>query len=161
MLFFTEFCIAAFNINFGRVFAILSVCTFLSFLGVFLLLQGKKIWQKIICRFAGIDILLPVMVVFSAVVNPFSAVLIMATVAITVVALRIYSQRLGLIKQYVKDINDYKDHILKNHDNIVIGRNFINYQAAIWAFDIQDDFVPTGNPEYYKIPAMEQIVKYL
>ena len=161
MLFFTEFCIAAFNINFGRVFAILSVCTFLSFLGVFLLLQGKKIWQKIICRFAGIDILLPVMVVFSAVVNPFSAVLIIATVAITVVALRIYSQRLGLIKQYVKDINDYKDHILKNHDNIVIGRNFINYQAAIWAFDIQDDFVPTGNPEYYKIPAMEQIVKYL
>ena len=66
---------------------------------------------------------------------------------------------MGLLKQYIQDMGEFKGYLLKHHDNIVLGKDFLNYQSAIWSFDLEDEFVPVSNPEYNKLSVVKNIAK--
>ena len=97
------------------------------------------------------------LVAFSAVVNPLASIFLIITVVVIVIALQIYSKRLGLIKQYIQDVAKQKDYILQHRDNIVLGKDFLNYQAAIWAFDLENEFANSNKQEYNKLQVVKNI----
>lgn len=159
MLVLTELFISIFKINTIHTFIILLCSTLICLLGAFLWQIGKKLWQKITCKLLAIDIGVLSLVIMSAVIHPLAALLIIASILTIFIALGVYSKRLGLIREYIEDIESFKKHIIQHHDNIILGKSFLNHQAAIWAFDLENDFVPVGNPEYNKLPIMQNIIK--
>ncbi len=159
ILFFVEAAVSAFSLNSLYVFKIVSLTTILCFIAILSFLIGKKIWVKIFIRFVSIIIIAISIVLYSAVISPIAAIFLILSMIVITTALSIYSRRLGLLKQYIQDMGEFKDYLLKNHDNIVLGKNFLNYQSVIWAFDLENDFVPVANPEYNKLPIVENIAK--
>ena len=93
------------------------------------------------------------------VVNIIAAVALLISEIIIVTAIRFFARRSGLLSYYIKDLKDYRDNLLKNIDNITLGKNFINYQASIWVLDLSDDIVPLKEEEYYKIPIVKNIIR--
>jgi len=80
---------------------------------------------------------------------------------IIMISLYFYGQRYGLMGYYVEDVNNYRDNILKNIDNITFGKNFLNYQVAIWALELDKEVIPLQPEEYYKIPIVQDITKIM
>lgn len=158
MLVLTEAFIAAFKINPYYVFAVLVGTSFVCLGAIALWRCGCRRWLKIIARLFALDIICLCFIILSAVVHPLAAIFLIAALAVIVIALDVYSKRLGLIKHYIQDIGRLRDYLTKHHDNIVLGRDFLTYQAAIWALDLEDEFVPAGNPEYNKLPVVKNIV---
>lgn len=159
MLILTELFISSFKINTGHTFTVLVCSSLICLLGMVLWQTGKKLWQKIICRLLSIDIAILSLTVMSAVIHPLAALLIIASTSIIVISLGVYSKRLGLIKYYIEDIKKFRKYLIQHHDNIILGKDFLNYQAAIWAFDLEKEFIPVRNPEYNKIPIIKNIAK--
>ena len=161
MLIVTEAFMAFFKLNSLYSFTVM-VCASLACLAAVALWQfGHRRFIKVLAKLFSLDIILTSFIIFAAVVHPLSGIIIIASITVIVVALGIYSKRLGLIKHYIKDFANYRDYLLKHHDNIVLSRDFINYQAAIWALDLENDFVPSGRQEYYKLRIMSNILALL
>lgn len=161
MIMVTEAFMAFFKLNPLYSFVVM-VCASLACLAAFAMWQlGQRKWSKILLRLLSLDILSISFIIFAAVVHPLAGMLLVTSVAAIVIALGIYSKRLGLIKHYVQDFANFKDYLIKHHDNIVLSRDFLNYQAAIWAFDLEQDFIPNGNPEYYKLGIAGNILSVL
>ena len=118
-------------------------------------------WLKITLRLLSIDIILGCLVAFSAVINPFAAIFIMLSVAAIVVALEVYSKRYGLIKFYIRDMAKQKDYLLEHRDTILLGKDFLNNQSAIWAFEIENEFAPYCHAKYNKLSTMTEIMRIL
>ncbi len=159
MLFLTEAFIAYFKISSGLTFTVLAIATLVS--GVFLLLWNIHLpaWLKVIWRFFIIDICLLALFFMIGVVNIIAAIVLLISEIIIVTAIRFFARRSGLLSYYIKDLKDYRDNLLKNIDNITLGKNFINYQASIWVLDLSDDIVPLKEEEYYKIPIVKNIIR--
>lgn len=157
MLFLTELSVALFKINSPYVFGILALTTIGCFFAVSLWYFGNKKWMKFLAKLVSIDVIFMCLVAFSAVVNPLASIFLIITVVVIVIALQIYSKRLGLIKQYIQDVAKQKDYILQHRDNIVLGKDFLNYQAAIWAFDLENEFANSNKQEYNKLQIVKNI----
>lgn len=161
MLFVTEAFISALKIDSGYVFTIISISTLIALGAVALWYCGCRRWLKVLARLMALDIVICCFIVMSAVINPFAAALLLLSVMVIVFSLTVYSKRMGLIKHYIQEMSVFKQYLQEHHDNIVLGKNFLNYQAAIWAYDMEDEFVPSGNPEYWKLPVVKEIAKIL
>ena len=161
MLMVTEVFMAFFKLNSLYSFMVMATASLACLGALAMWYFGRKRWIKILVRLFSLDIILISFIVFAAVVHPLAGVLLIASTLAIVMALGVYSKRLGLIKHYIQDIANFKDYLLKHRDNIVISRDFLNYQSAIWAFDLEQDFVPKGTPEYYKLPAASAILSKL
>jgi hypothetical protein len=159
ILLFIEAFISVFSLNSLYVFEVISLTTILCLFGVLGFFIGKKTWVKIVVRLLSSIIIGVGIVLYSAVINPIAGLFILLSIVVIVVALSIYSRRMGLLKQYIQDMGEFKDYLLKHHDNIVLGKDFLNYQSAIWSFDLEDEFVPVSNPEYNKLSVMKDIAK--
>ncbi len=160
MLFLIEAAIASFKLNVSYVLMVelgASVATLLAFA---LWFCGRK-WLKVLARLLALDIIILSFIVLSAVVHPIAALILTFIPAVIIWALNVYGRRRGLIKQYIQDTANFKDYLVKHHDTIVLGKDFLNYQAAIWALDLEQDFIPTGQPEYNKLPIVANIVSGL
>ena len=161
MLLTTEAFMAFFKLNSLYSFTVM-FCASLACLAAIALWQfGHRRWLKVLARLFSLDIILTSFIIFAAVVHPLAGVLLISSIIAIVVALGVYSKRLGLIKHYIQEIADYRDYLLKHHDNIVLSRDFIKYQAAIWALDLENDFVLKGQPEYYKLGIMNNVLSLL
>ena len=111
----------------------------------------RRRWLKIAARLFVLDIVGLGLIVLSAVIHPLAALLLLFSLAVIVAALHIYGRRLGLIKHYIQDIGRFRDYLVANHDNIVLGRDLVNYQPLIWALDLETDFVPVRGSERCKL----------
>ncbi len=158
MLWLIEGIIAYFKISSWRVFAVLSGVTFIIFVALGLWNWQLPKWKKIFVRLLIINICVAGLMVMSMVISPLAAGLLLLTTIAIVTALHFYVSRFGLIKYYIDNVKDYRDTLLKNADNIILGKNFINYQAAVWALDLSDDIVPIKTEEYHKIPTIKAII---
>ena len=160
MLVMTEAFIAMFKLNPWYVFAVMLTSSACCLAAIALWRCNCRRWLKVLARLFALDVICLGFVILSAVVHPLAALLLITSLAVIVVALDVYSRRLGLIKHYIRDIGNFKDYLLKHHDNIVLGRDFLNYQAAVWALDLEADFVPTNQPEYNKLPIVKNIASF-
>ncbi len=158
MLLLTEAFISALKYNFAQTFTILFLSSILSIVSIFLWYIGTQKLAKYIIRTIVVCFEFLLLVVMSAVIHPFAAILLLASAAIIVLAIGNYSQRFGLMKHYIKEAGNYRNYLLEHHDSIILGKGFINHQAAIWALDLSEEFKIAGDKEYYKIPVMQSIV---
>lgn len=161
MLLITEAFISYFKISSLFTFAVLAVASSVSY--AFLLLWRLQLttWLKAIVRFFVVDVCFCAFVLMSLVVSIWTAGILLVSEIVIMVALHFYDKRYGLIRYYIQDISKYRANIIKNADNIAIGKDFFNYQSAIWVLDLSKDIIPLQKEEYYKIPIMENIVKVL
>ena len=143
--------IAAFRPDGWYVFTVLGVTSVICLSAMFLWNFFHRRWLKIAARLFVLDIVGLGLIVFSAVVHPLAALLLLASLAVIVTALNAYGRRLGLIKHYIQDIGRFRDYLVANHDNIVLGRDLVNYQPLIWALDLEADFVPVRGSERCKL----------
>ena len=97
------------------------------------------------------------LILLSAIINPFASLFLIAALGIMVYALGIFSRRTGLIKHYINDAINFAEYLKKNHDAIVLGKDFLNYQPSIWALDLDQDFKAVGKPEYDKLSIVKNI----
>ena len=161
MLLLIEATIAFFKISSLYTFAVLGGTTLVTITAMSLWnLQVSK-WLKLLVRLLIIDVCSIGAVIMSTVVSPIAVVLLIATEISIVIALHFYVSRSGLIRYYVDNIKLYRDGLVKNADNIILGKNFINYQAAVWALDLSEEITPIKHEEYYKIPAIKSIIEIM
>ena len=153
--------IAYFKIASGYVFAVLAVASLICFCAIWL-------WNITLPKIIGAAVKLLVadifalsLIIMSAVVHPLAAVFLLMTIILISVALHFYAKRYGLIQYYINDVKQYRDGVAQNAENIVLGKNFLNYQSAIWALDLENEIKPLKTAEFYKIPVMEEIVKIM
>lgn len=158
MLLIIEAAIAYFKISSLYTFGVLAVCTIINLAVMLLWNFAQSRWGKIGVRMFIIDICLAGGTIMSTVTSPESAALLVITQGLIVTALNCYVSKFGLIKYYINNIAQYRDTIVKNSENIILGKNFATYQAAIWALDLSDDIVPIKKEEYYKIPTIKALV---
>ncbi len=158
MLLLTEAFIAGFKYNFSQTLIVLSVSSIFSVFGIFCWYVGTKKWVKWIIRICVVCFEFLLLVIMSAVVHPLAALILLLSALVIVLAIGNYSQRFGLMKHYIKEAGNYRNYLLSHHDSIVLGKGFINHQAAIWSLDLADEFRLSGDKEYYKIPVMQAIV---
>ena len=161
MLLLSELFIACFSINTGYVLTALYAASIVCFGAVCLWLVEARRWLKYTLRFLSLDIILSCFVVFCAVINPLAALLLIGSMVAIIVALSVYSKRMGLIKSYIQDIAQLRDYIEKHRDTILLGKDFLNYQASIWAFDLEDKFAAYNDNEYNKLNIMKNIISEL
>jgi hypothetical protein len=159
MLLLTEYAIASFKVDTSRVFEVLALTTLMNFGAVSLWFYQGRRWLKYILRLVSVDVLVLGLILFAAVIEPISAVLLSVLIICIMKILQLYVRRQGLIRHYITDLQQQREHLLKQRDNIVLGKSFLNYQALIWAFNLEDDFIPVGEPEFYKIPIVKQIIQ--
>ena len=161
MLFVAELFISLLKIDSIYIFTVTSISTLVALGAVALWYCGCRRWLKTLARLFALDIVICCFVVMSAVINLFAVLLLLLSVVIIVFSLTVYSKRMGLIKHYIKEMSVFKQYLQDHHDNIVLGKNFLNYQAAIWAYDMEDEFVPSNSPEYWKLPVVKNVAKIL
>jgi hypothetical protein len=159
MLLLTEYAMASFKVDASRVFEVLVLTTLMDIGAVSVWLYQGRRWLKYILRLLSVDVLLLGVILFSAVIEPISAFLLSALIIGIMKVLQLYVRRQGLIRHYITDLQQQREHLLKQRDNIILGKSFLNYQALIWAFNLEDDFVPAGEPEFYKIAIVKQIIQ--
>ncbi len=161
MLLLTAAFISYFKINSGLTLTIsgsvLTICWLL------LLLWNVSLpgWLKAIWRFIIIDTCIVGTILMSTVISPIAAIILMLSEIVIMVSMYFYGQRRGLMSYYIEDITNYRNNILNNTDSITLGKNFLNYQAAIWALELDNEIKPLKDKEYYKIPVMHDIVKVI
>lgn len=158
MLLVTEAFISFWAVDSLYTFSVLSGISMIGLGAVSLWRLPMPKWLKAFVFLAMVDIEVVCFVITSAVVHPAAALMLTAVPIVIVMALDVYSRRRGLIKHYIYEMADFKEYLKKHHDNIVLGKDFLTYQAAIWAFDMEKEFVPVGRPEYNKLPIVENVV---
>jgi len=161
MLLLTAAFISYFKISSGLTLAILA--SVLTICWLFLLFWNVSLpnWLKAIWRFLIVDVCIVGTILISTVIHPVAAIILMLAEVIIMISLYFYGQRYGLMGYYVEDVNNYRDNILKNIDNITFGKNFLNYQVAIWALELDKEVIPLQPEEYYKIPIVQDITKIM
>ena len=63
------------------------------------------------------------------------------------------------VKYYIDEIAQQKAKLLKNKDNILIGREIANQQPMIWALDLESEFESSIPNEQNKLSAMTAFIK--
>ena len=139
------------------VFTVMGITSVICLSAMFLWNFFRRRWLKAAARLLVLDIVCLSLIVLSAVIHPLAALLLLFSLAVIVAALHIYGRRLGLIKHYIQDIGRFRDYLVANHDNIVLGRDLVNYQPLIWALDLETDFVPVRGSERCKLQTVEDI----
>lgn len=159
MLLLGELFIALLGLTPKMTFMVLFIGTIILSVGIYLYnRQGWKAWQKWLFRALGLVTLLPTMVAMSAVVSIWSVVLILLSLLVIRHYTNAYAERGGLLRQYIEDAANQKQSLLKHRENILLGKEIANRQAAIWVLDLEDEFISSGINEYNKLNAMKGFI---
>lgn len=158
MMLVVWFSMAFFKIDTAYVFTVLSLTSVLTFLGAVLWYAGNKKWIKIVAKCLAINIFVLCLLIYSAIIHPLGALLVIWSIILTVHSIRLFSKRNGLINSYVQDILKQKEYLLENKDTIALSKGLINNQALIWICDLEDEIIPTNVNNNYKIPVMKNIM---
>lgn len=159
MLLLTEIFICSYKINALYVFSVLFITSLICLFGMFLSTIKTNKWLRVLTILISLTVAFLCLIIFSAVIHPLAALFLILTIITMVTAFARYSKQDGLIRQYIDEVASYGKFLMKHHDNIVLGKDFQKYQPAIWALDLEKEFILPQDNEQNKIPTMEFIVK--
>lgn len=158
MMFVTWGAIATFKIDSLYVFSVLAITSLLCWWGVSLWNTNAKKWLKVIARYFSVNIVVLCWIVYSAVIHPLAAMLMIWSIVLTSYFLKKISKRNGLISAYVKDAQKQKNYLEENKKNISLSKGYVKYQPLILACDLEEEIIPSSAEEYYKIPIIKNIM---
>ena len=158
MLVFAEFAIALLNINFLQaLFVLLSSSVMIAF---YLWMSKRKFKSSLLSWILKIlcwGIIGGTIVVMSAYIHLISALFLACSIYAIFAYCAIFAKRSGLIKSSIQDVINFREYLLRNKENICLGRDFLNQQANIFALDLAEDFISNKNiQEYYKLDIMTE-----
>ena len=159
LLLTTEAVMAGFEYRGLYDFGIMVLATLIGSVAIILCLLRLKKWLKAVVYFVSADILLLSLILFSAVISPLAGLFLVASLIVIGAALRKYSKRSGLVSHYIKDLENFKDYLLKHRDTILLGNDFRTYQPAIFVLDLETRFMSKDPKEYDKLSIMNNIAK--
>jgi hypothetical protein len=154
-----EGAIAYFKISSCFVWGVLVVASLVSGLLIMLWNINLPKLLKYIYRLIAIIGLITSWIIMSAVVNPISSAFLLLIIVVIVTALHYYAQKYGLIRYYIKDVQQQREKLVKNAENIVLDKSYLYYQSMIFAFDLEKDIIPIKKDENYKIEIVNAIIK--
>ena len=163
MLLTIELAISFLQYNSLFYFSILALITTLSAVMInILLIKIKNLWLNIITKtFSSIFIIL-LFFISSVIISPISNIVIIISIYIIIDYTKLYSNKTGLMKFQIAKSIDYKNNLLKNRNNIKMGREFINQQANILACELDDQYpISEQFKDYYKLDIAKNIVQRL
>lgn len=163
MLLMVILAISALSINILQTAVILiSCCITLAF---YIWILNAKIKNKIlrwISKIFAVFIILFTMLIMSIYIHPFSVLIIAAMIYAIFAYTIIFAKRNGLIRNNVKEAQEYKNYLLRNAESISLGRDFLSQQANIFAFEVTDKFPEAQNiKDYYRLDAIADVIKKL
>ena len=159
MLFLIEGAIAYFKISSCFVWGVLVVASLVSGLLIMLWNINLPKLLKYIYRLIAIIGLITSWIIMSAVVHPISSAFLLLIIVVIVTALHYYAQKYGLIRYYINDVQQQREKLVKNAENIVLDKSYLYYQSMIFAFDLEKDVIPIKKDENYKIEIVNAIIK--
>lgn len=159
MLLITEAAMALLNINSGQAFSVLVSCSVtIAFYLWIIQTKFKYRWLSWIGKFFALAIIVFSVIVMSAYIHLVSAIMVAAAIYAIFAYTAIFAKRSGLIKANIRDAQQYRDYLIRNADNIMLGRDFLNQQANIMALDATEYFEPRDNiKDYYKLDLVEEL----
>ncbi|MBE6448076.1 MAG: DUF2207 domain-containing protein [Alphaproteobacteria bacterium] len=160
MLIVGQFLISMFSANWLLTMQAFLLGDVVAVLGMFCFYwRTNSLILKIICKTIGICILLLSILLYMSVVSIWSGVIFIMVLSAIRYFIIVYSRRNGLLRSYIESTAQQKEHLLKNKENIILGREIANQQSMIWALDMEDDFMPSLPNEYNKLPAMKVFIE--
>ena len=149
---------ALLHINSGQTFSVLLSCSItISFYLWILRTKFKRRWLAWIGKPFAVFIIGFSLLVMSAYIHLISAVILGLALYTIFSYTAIFTKRSGLIRSNVKDVQQYREYLVRNASTIVLGRDFLNQQAIIFALDAGEYFPIAENiKDYYKLDMMEE-----
>ena len=146
--------------NTKEIFTILSGGTLAIGLGIFLFTRSwKNLILSITTKALGMAIIILAIVCLAAIVSLWCIFFIIAGLTTIYYYTTSYTQRNGLLKSYIEDAVQQKEKIMKNHDNILLGKEIIIQQPYIWVLDLEDEFITSNYNEYNKLSALKAMIQ--
>lgn len=160
MLIITEFFVALLHINVLTYFAILLGSSF--GMAFYILLFTKSFKNKIIniiCKSFCILLALMSFAFLCLNIAPIAALFILTSILTIIIFSKLFAKRNGLVRNNIKEANDYKKYLINNIENISLGREFASQQANIIALDVSEHFQNNANiKDYYKLDIVNEII---
>lgn len=154
---------AALSLNFSQTALVLaSCCVTIAFYIWVLNHKFKSVILNWSSKFFAIFIILFTMLMMSIYVHPLTTLFYVMMIYAIFAYTAIFAKRNGLIRNNIKEAQEYKSYLLRNADNIVLGRDFLSQQAYIFAFEVGDKFPCNPNiQDYYKLDVAAELIKKL
>ena len=160
MLLLGEWFMASLQMNPSQKFAYLVIAT--AVMGAAMMLFKVSLpfkGGKWLLRGLSLLLIIPSFVAMSAIISPWAAIAVVGALVTIMHFTAIYAQRNGLLKAQIDEAIKMKDYLRQHHDNIMLGRDILNYQGNILALDMADEFVPQHNNEFYKLDVMKSLLE--
>ena len=141
MLIIAEISIALLGNDFGKECYILLSCSFSLALAIWFFRKDfKRRWLNLSIKISSVISIGINLFVLSLVIHGISALAIFAAITGIFVYTKRFSQRNGLLKNYVEEAQKYKNYLSERKESISFGNNFNTFQANIHAVDADDLF---------------------
>lgn len=163
MLLMAIMAISALSINMAQTAMILTSCSIT--VAFYIWILNKKFKSKflnIVSKIFAVFIILFTLFMMTIYINPISVILILGMIYAIFAYTIIFAKRNGLIRNNVKEAQEYKSYLLHNIESISLGRDFLSQQAYIFAFEVSESFPNTNNiKDYYRLDIIQEMVRKL
>lgn len=123
-----------------------------------LLRDSRKPVLKYVFKTLALILIVAAGMVLSVIMSKISAVFIIITIYAIFAYTNMFSNRNGLIKTNIKEIQNMREHIIKNVETISSQRMFVTQQPNIYALELAEYFTDkVGDKEFYKIDLVDEI----
>ena len=159
MLLFAEGAVAWLNINSAQALSVLvSASAVIAFYIWMLRRKFKFWWMSLIVKALCWLIILGLILIMSAYVHLVSAIALALSVFVIFASCSIFAKRSGVIKSSIQDVMNFREYLMRNADNICLGRDFLNQQANIFALELTDKFPTQKNiSDFYKLDILSEV----
>lgn len=122
----------------------------------------KRRWLEILIKISSIISIGLNLLILSLIIHTLSALILLTAIISIFTNTKRFSQRNGLLKDYVEEAQRYKDYVTERKDSLGFGNNFLSFQANIHAIDADKDF-PSNETikDIYRLEIIQQLEKFL
>ncbi len=160
MLLFTELFTAYTMMESSKKFSsMLAVTVSIAVYLILLSIKWKKKWLNILIKLLSSSMILLNFIMLSGICSFWGALLIVASCTAIIFFNNLYQQRNGLLKIYITEAKQLQNYLTENSESIILGRDFINHQANIFAIETENKYPVNNNiREYYKLDIIKAII---
>ncbi len=160
MLLLIEFAIALNSVDKLQMMGVLAVSDIFLFGGTIgFKYNSNTKWKNYACKTLFAAVVLTTTAFMSIFINMWAAIFIAIIVYAILAYTEIFTKRSGLIKSNIMEAQNYKQFLLEKKDTFSSGRDFLNQQANIFAFDLEQEFLTAqDSKDFYRIDLVREIV---
>ena len=160
MLIFTElFTVYTMIESSKRFSAMLAVTISIAVYLILFTIKWKKKWLDLLIKLFSTSMILFNFVMLSGICSLGGALLVLMSCITIIFFNNLYRQRNGLIKANIAEAKQLQNYLTENSENIILGRNFINHQANIFATETENKYPVSNNiREYYRLDIIKAVV---